>query len=112
MKKIIASITILLLSFQISKAQTQGNPKRTGQKTVEASKKINDKTREYSESSLEASENMKQSADNLKSVANNVKGVIMIFEPITKLHIFKSKKNKTRQKEQYHEQGERGNNEV
>jgi hypothetical protein len=112
MKKIIASITILLLSFQISKAQTQGNPKRTGQKTVEASKKINDKTREYSESSLEASENMKQSADNLKSVANNVKGVIMIFEPITKLHIFKSKKNKTRQKEQYHEQGERGNNEA
>lgn len=75
-------------------AQTQTTPKKGGQKVTDGSKKINDKTREYSETSLEASENIKQSADNLKAVANNIKGVVMIFEPITRLHFFK-KKNKS-----------------
>lgn len=102
MKKLITCILLIFVASQFSTAQTGPAPKRAGQKTVEGSKKINDKTKEYSETSLEASENIKQSADNLKSVANNLKGVVMIFEPITKLHFFKSKKNqagKTRTQE-------------
>lgn len=100
MKKLIIIFLILFIASQFSNAQTATPPKRTGQKTVEGSKKINDKTKEYSETSLEASENIKQSADNLKSVANNLKGVVMIFEPITKWHFFKKKENKLGQEKQ------------
>jgi hypothetical protein len=99
MKKIIV-YTLLLFCTQTSLAQTQTKPNKSGQKVVEGSKKINDKTKEYSETSLEATENIKQSADNLKSVANNLKGVVMIFEPITKLHFFKKKNNKPGQEKQ------------
>ncbi len=87
-------ITLFSCFVCVLSAQTQTTPKKGGQKITDGSKKLNDKTREYSETSLEASENIKQSANNLKAVANNIKGVVMIFEPITRLHFFK-KKNKS-----------------
>ncbi len=92
-------IMLLLFCTHSMMAQTSPTKGKTGQKITTGSKKINEKTQEYSQTSLEASDNLKQSADNLKSVANNIKGVVMIFEPITRLH-FGKKKNKSNNKGQ------------
>jgi hypothetical protein len=85
------TIFMLLLCSICCAADAQ--KKKTGEKVVEASEKLNKKSKVVVDVSNRVTDQSQQMGENVKNVTENVKKLIRVFEPIFKLH-FKKKNRK------------------